>query len=502
MSRPRPDDYRIVGFNTGSVIVGFGFLMLVPFLTAVLRAEWPTAVDFIIGGSLSVLLGYAFRVVSWKPGLSGLGWLHGMVVAAFAWIVAVLLGALPYYLSGHFGSYLDATFDVMSGFTTTGLALVQNLDHAPDGLNMWRHLITYVGGQGMVVLALTFLFSGATSGLFKMYVGEGRDERLEPNIIHTARAIWVISLVWLAVGTLALWIVGLAIGMPPLRAFFQGMWVFMAAWSTGGFAPQTQNILYYHSAVYEAVTLVLMIAGSLNFALHYAVWNGRRREIYRNIETTTMFATMTGLTALCLVGLAQLGVYPDVMALLRKGFYVIVSGHTGTGFATIYGRQFALEWGNLAMAAATIAMLMGGSACSTAGGFKGLRTGMIFKSFIQDIRRLVMPETAVVVQKFHHGRDILITDTAVRSAMLIVLLYIFTWLIGTLGGVAAGYAMVDSMFESASVTGNVGLTSGVLSPSMPSALKVLYIGMMWVGRLEFMSVMSLGAFIAAAIRGR
>lgn len=500
--KPRLDDYRVIGYYTGSVVIGVGLLMAIPLVTAVLRGEWSIAVDFLIGGALAVSVGYAFRLACWTPGLRRMEWIHGLVVAAFSWLVAMALAAVPYRLSGHYVSYLDAMFDVMSGFTTTGLVLIQDLDHASDGINMWRHLITYVGGQGMVVLALSFLPSGMTSGLFKMYVGEAKDERLLPNVIHTARAIWAISLIWLLIGTAAQTAAGLAIGLRPLRAFLHGLWVFMAGWSTGGFAPQTQNVLYYHSALYELVTFVVFVVGSFNFALHYAVWTGNRREIYRNIETVSMYVTVTVLTALGLIGLARVGVYPDVMSLLRKGFYLIISGHTTTGFMTVYGRQFALEWGNLAMLAITLAMLFGGSACSTAGGFKGLRIGIIFKAFLQDVRKLVMPESAVVVQKFHHIKDSVLSDATVRSAMLIVLLYIATFAIGTLGGVASGYDAVSSMFESASVTGNVGLTSGITSPAMPSALKVLYIWIMWAGRMEFMSVLGLGAFIAAAIRGR
>ncbi len=502
ISRPKLDDYRIVGYYTGSVTIGVGLLMAIPLITSLLRSEWSVANDFLLSGALAIAVGYAFRLVCWRPRLPGMSWMHGLVVSAFAWLVAMIVGAVPYYLSGHYASFLDSTFDVMSGFTTTGLVLLQDLDHVSDGVNMWRHVITYVGGQGMVVLALTFLFSGMTSGLFKMYVGEGKDERLEPNVIHTAKAIWQISLIWLAAGTLALWLAGLAIGMQPVRAFLHGLWVFMAAWSTGGFAPQSQNILYYHSSLYEILTFILFVVGSFNFALHYAVWNGRKREIYRNIETSAMFVTVSALTAVTLIGLTRWGVYPNIMSLLRKGFYLLISGHTTTGFMTIYSRQFALEWGDMAILAITVAMLFGGSACSTAGGFKGLRIGIIFKALLQDIKKMVMPESAVVVQRFHHGKDVVLTDPTVRAAMTIVVLYVATWVAGTLGGVASGYDMVSSMFEAASVTGNVGLSDGITAPSMPAALKVLYIAIMWAGRMEFTSVLGLGAFAVASFRRR
>ena len=144
-----------------------------------------------------------------------------MVVAAGSWFFGMLLCALPYYLSGNYLSYLDCCFDVMSGLTTTGLVLIQDLDHIANGLNMWRHLLTFIGGQGMVVLALSFLVKGA-NGAYKMYVGEGKDERLMPNAVSTARYIWLISLIYLAVGTLVLWGAGIGAGLSVDRAFLHG----------------------------------------------------------------------------------------------------------------------------------------------------------------------------------------------------------------------------------------------------------------------------------------
>jgi trk system potassium uptake protein TrkH len=263
-------------------------------------SEWSVAVDFAIG------LGAAFSI---GCGMSFVGatrekpaWIHGMVTAAFSWLAVMAIAAIPYRLSGHYQSYLDCMFDVMSGFTTTGLTLIQDLDHVSVGLNMWRHLLTFVGGQGVIVLALTFLVKDAAGG-YKLYVGEGKDERLFPSVLHTARAIWKISLVYLAVGTTALWIAGMAIGLPPVNALLHGLWVYMAAWSTGGFAPMSQNILYYHSGLYETITVVFFILGSFNFALHNAVWSGNRREIYKNIETASFATTMSALLLITCWGL-------------------------------------------------------------------------------------------------------------------------------------------------------------------------------------------------------
>jgi len=245
--RPRAADLKVVGLYTGKVIVGVGLLMLIPLVVSVIFAEWNPAIDFLIGIAACFVFGMLMEVFCQTT--RDLTWAHGLVVAGFSWFTAMILGAIPHWLSGHFASYLDAMFDLMSGYTTTGLYLLQDLDHISHGLNMWRHLLTYAGGQGIVVIALTFLFAG-TAGAYKVYVGEGKDERLLPNVIQTARAIWLVSLSYLVVGSLALWVVGMSLGQAPVRGFLHAVWIFMGAWSTGGFAPQSYNTMYYHSVGY------------------------------------------------------------------------------------------------------------------------------------------------------------------------------------------------------------------------------------------------------------
>jgi trk system potassium uptake protein TrkH len=495
--KPRIHDIQLICYFTGKIIIGIGLLMLIPMVTAGFFGEWTVVFDFIIGLGLALTVGY---LMSYLGGTDHQPtWIHGMVTAAFSWLVAMAVAAVPYVLSGNYLSYLDAMFDVMSGFTTTGMVLIQDLDHVSNGINMWRLLLTFVGGQGMIVMALTFLVKDAAGG-YKLYVGEAKDERLVPSVFNTAKVIWRISLIYLVIGTLALWLAGLYIGLPPVNAFLHGLWIYMSAWSTGGFAPMSQSILYYHSFLYEIITIIIFVIGSFNFALHYAAWTGNRKEVYRNIETVSFAITLTILTLIGCYGLMKLHVYPDTMALFRKGFYQLISGHTTTGFMTIYTRQFIREWGDLALLAIMIAMLFGASACSTAGGFKGLRIGILFRSLIQEMRRLLKPESVVFVQRFHYLKDHILEDKQVRSAALIVILYVFIFALATMVGVLYGYPLLEAAFESASVTGNVGLSIGVVAAAMPDIMKINYIFNMWAGRLEFMAILAMIGFIIAAVK--
>src|SRR3990170_6549623 len=170
--RPKLHDWQIVGLYTGKIIVGVGLLMFVPLVVGLAFREWSASLDFVVGILVAVSVGFGLQLLCRTR--HELNWMHGMVIAAFSWLVAMEVGAVPHYLSGQFGSFLDASFDLMSGYTTTGLYMIQDLDHTSNALNMWRHLLTYAGGQGIIVIALTFLIRG-TSGAFMIYVGEGKD---------------------------------------------------------------------------------------------------------------------------------------------------------------------------------------------------------------------------------------------------------------------------------------------------------------------------------------
>jgi len=497
--RPHIDDIKNIGYYLGKIILGLGLTMFVPVIIGLAFGEANPALDFLISIEITLLFGLILTKLCFTE--KDLNWMQGMIVVSLAWLVAMVLGAIPLYLSGHWKSYLDVCFDTMSGFATTGLTLVQDLDHLSYTHNIWRHLIMFIGGQGVVIVALSFFVKGF-SGAFKMYVGEARDERVLPNVIHTARFIWLVSIVYLILGTLALGIVGILNGMKTINAFFHGACIFMAAFDTGGFAPQSQNMLYYHSLPFEVITITIMLLGAINFKLHYHIWTGNFKEILKNIETRTLFITIMLTFFIAAIGLSKLGTYPKAILLFRKGFYQLISGHTGTGYMTIYARQFINEWGNLALVAITCAMALGGSTCSTTGAIKMLRLGIIFKALKEDLKRIILPERAIVVQKFHHIKDIFLEDKQARSAMMITIAYLSLYGLGAIVGMLFGYPFLDSLFESTSAAANVGLSCGITNTSMPALLKITYIFQMWAGRLEFMSVFTLMGVFIAAIKGK
>jgi trk system potassium uptake protein TrkH len=497
--RPQIKDFRIIGFYLGKVTIGLALFMVVPVLVSLFAKEWNPFYDFVNSFLFSLILGLGLYVLCYTR--EGPRWSHGMIIASFSWVVAAFVCALPLFLSGHYRSFLDAYFEAMSGLTTSGLTLTEDMSHMAYSHNLWRHLIMFIGGQGIVVVALS-LFVQGVSGAFRLYVGEARDERVLPNIRQTARFIWKVSFVYLIFGTTLLTGAAFYDGIPFWKALFHGACIFMAAFDTGGFAPYEQSLIYYHSFLFEIFVMIIMILGAINFRLHYAIWSGQRKEIWRNFEIQTMTISIFCLFFLVALGLSKTNVYPSAMVLFRKGFFQLISAHTGAGHATIYAGQFFREWGSLAIFALIFAMALGGCISSTTGGIKAFRVGAIFKAFASDTKQYVSPEAAVFVEKIHHIRDMILTDKQMRSACLITLAYTLMFFFGAIVGMICGYPFAESLFESVSATGNVGLSCGITAISMPVVLKLTYIIQMWAGRLEFVSVLVLFGFAYAVLRGK
>ena len=496
--RPDASDLRLIGLYTGRVLTGVGVTMLLPAALGLVLQEWNEAAGFVIGACLALLPGLAAEHL--LETRAEAQWHHGMVVAALSWLLAAFFAAVPLYLSGHYGGFLDAYFDAMSGFATAGLAVINDLDHLADSVNLWRHVLQFMGGQGLVLIMLSF-FAG-TGGAVGMYAGEAREDKIMPNVVRTSRFIWRVALTWLAVGGSALCIALLVAGLPFDRAVFHAVTLFMAAFDTGGFAPTSASIGLYHSVSVELVISVLMVAGGLSFALHYQLWQRQTSAFVRTTEVRLFALSMVGLFAVAAVGLLRFGSYESLEALLRRGLFHIVSAHTGTGFNSVPGRLFATGWGTLAPAAVVAAMGLGAMAGSTAGGIKMIRVALALLVLRGRITSLVLPAAAVTVETYHSGTRRILRERVARAALLVLLLFLALYLLGALAAMFYGYAFDQAMFESTSAAAAVGLSVGLVSPGAPAPLKAVYIFQMWIGRLEFIAVFALFGFCWSLLRGR
>ncbi|HWH31803.1 MAG TPA: potassium transporter TrkG, partial [Egibacteraceae bacterium] len=466
--RPDRTDFRLIGFYTGRVVGGVGLAMLVPTVLAFALGEHSDGFGFLIGASVALIAGSLGTLLLRTR--APLRTTHGLATVALAWLVAPLPAAIPFILSGHYASFLDAYFEAMSGFATIGLTLANDLDHMSVSVNLWRHLTHFLGGQGIVIVVLT-IFAAGGGHVGSLYTGEGREEKIVPNVISTARFIWKVALVYGLLGTTLLWVAMLFAGLQPLSALYHAASAFMASFDTGGFAVMSSSAAFYRSPAVELVLIVLMLAGAFSFALHYQLWRGRQSELYRNIETRTMALSILMLFTFALIGLARTGTFEHWSELFRHGFFQIVSGHTSTGLGTVPGRLFLTDWGMLAPAMLVTAMAIGGMAGSTAAGIKAIRVGVVLKGLRADIRRVLLPEHAAVVETFHSTTKRILRAEQVRQASMLLVLFVLMYLLGGLLGLFYGYDMRLALFESTAAGSGAGFSVGVVRPALEWPIK-------------------------------
>lgn len=492
-------DLRVVGHYLGTLILFFGVLMLVPFATALVFQEWEPAARYLVSIGIALIVGSALRFLRIEPGR--LSRRQALTVTGFAWVVLGLIASIPLFFSGHYATYLDAVFDGVSGLTTTGASVIVDLDHLSYADNMFRFAMHMLGGLGLIVVALSFGLFGRGGGA-SLFSSEGRSEHVVPNVVQTTQFIAGITVEIVAVSTVIIGSICFLAGMEPSRAVLQALWLSISAFVTGGFAPMSQSIMYYHSAVIEFVIMVLMILGTISFVVYAEVWKGRVGTFFRDIETRTMVIWVGIMTVVMTASLVAGPLFSDLPALLRRGLFMVVSAFTTTGFQVVTSNQLTSAFTSGAFLTLALIMAVGGSAGSTAGGIKFSRVGIIFKSMVATIKEALAPDSARVVVAYNHvGRRVL-TPEIVKEAMTVFILFVVTYVVGALVGIAHGYEATQAIFESVAMTSNGGITTGLATPGMPMSLELFYIFQMWAGRLEFVTLLALMVEIVASFLPR
>ena len=488
-------DLRVIGHYLGTLILFSALVMAVPLLVALIFQEWEPAARYLFSIGVALTAGALLRFLRVEPGR--LNRRQALAVTGTAWIILALFASVPLYFSGHYVTYLDALFDGVSGLTTTGAAVIQDLNHLSNADNMFRFMLHLLGGLGLIVVALSIGLFGKRAGA-SLYSSEGRSEHVVPNVVQTTQFIAGITVEIVAVATVIIGSICLLAGMEPSRAILQALWLSISAFVTGGFAPMSQSIMYYHSAVIEFVIMVLMILGTISFVVYAEVWKGRVGTFFRDIETRTMLIWVGIMTVVLTASLAAGPLFSDLPALLRRGLFMVVSAFTTTGFQVVTSNQLTTAFTSGAFLTLALIMAVGGSAGSTAGGIKFSRVGIIFKSMVATIKEALAPDSARVVVAYNHvGRRVL-SPEIVKEAMTVFILFVVTYVVGALVGIAHGYEATQAIFESVAMTSNGGITTGLATPGMPMSLELFYIFQMWAGRLEFVTLLALMVEVAAS----
>lgn len=492
-------DIRVIGHYLGMLVLFSALLMIVPLITAIIFQEWEPASRYLYSIGIALIIGTLLRLLRIQPGK--LNRQQALAVVGLAWIVLGFLCSIPLFKSGHYLTYLDALFDGVSGLTTTGATLIVDLDHLSYADNMFRFMMHLLGGLGLIVVALSLgIFGKGISA--SLFTSEGRSEHVLPNVVQTTKFIAQVTAWFITTATILIFILMLLYGIEPARAFLQSLWVSISAFVTGGFTPMQQSILYYQSFPIELLLMIVMLLGSISFVIYSQVIHGRVDEYFKDLETKTYVIWLAAMIIVFSASLSAAPLFADLPSMIRRGTFMVIAASTTTGFSVITTNQLVSVLTSGAFFTIALIMAVGGGAGSTAGGIKVFRVGVIAKSIVSTLKEAVSPDSATVVVSYYHvGRRIL-SSNLVKEAMTIFILYVITYTIGAVVGIAHGFDAQQAIFESVAMTSNGGLTAGLATSGMPASLEIFYIFQMCVGRLEFITLLAFVAQVVATIMPR
>ena len=464
--------YRAIFGYTGLVCLISGLALLLPLIALIFYPEeLSLAWGFLVPGIILCVLGLIlWRSLAPKKATS-LTLQEGAVIVVLSWLVAIVVGTVP-LMTIQGLNFTQAMFESTSGWTTTGLSVV-DVTKASRLILLYRSTIELFGGAGLAIITLSAIAGPSGSGLAS---AEGRTEQLVPNVRRSAKLVLGIYLGYIIVGTIALDLAGMS--------FFDAINHSFAAVSTGGFSTRPESIGYWDNTAVEVVTNVLMIVGAFNFVTSYMLLTGKFKSVMRNGEIRLQFFLYVLCSIVLLFGVV-LPLYPNLGKAIRVSIFETITALSTTGFSTVgYTDWIGLGWLIL-----ILLMLIGGGSGSTAGGIKQMRVYILYRALMWEIRQMLMPAGTVNEAHIWEGdkRKFLQNDQ-VKQISIFVFLYLMIFGIGSAIIAAHGYTLQESLFEYASAMGTVGLSVGVTAAdAAPGLLWAETVGM-FLGRLEFFTV--------------
>ena len=474
---------RLIGHVLGTLILFMGAAMTLP-LGWSLYYEAPDRSAFLAAGLVSAALGLALRL--W--GRSGvrvhdeaLHQKEALVVVGLGWLVASLVAALPLAWSGSFPSLTDAFFEATSGLTTTGATVLTEIEAQPPGVLFWRSFLHWLGGMGIIVLAIAILPRLELGGmqLLRAEASGTANERLRPRLRNAARLVLFIYLGLSALEALLL----LARGLSLFDALIQTFGTI----ATAGFSNYNASIAAFQDPVVEVIIGVFMILAGTNFALHYrAILQGRKLNAYRDPEFRAYVGSMAVLALLLTLILARSGARLGEAA--RHGLFQAIAIVTTTGFTSTDYTQ----WPEAAQLLILLAMFIGGSAGSTSSSIKVVRWVIVGRYVRREIIQLLHPKAVLPIRL----GDRTLSEETVRGAVGFVLLYLAVFAAATVVLALSGLDAVTAASAAAACLGNIGPGLGPIGPSGSYAafapgVKWLLSLLMIAGRLEIYTLLVL-----------
>ncbi|WP_128476419.1 TrkH family potassium uptake protein [Halorussus pelagicus] len=496
-------DWRASCSLVGTVVKWLAVAMFFPLALAVFYGDGVTT--FVASMALAVGVGWSLERLDDDPDL---GAREGFLMVALTWLAVSIIGATPYVIAGQgtIAQPVNALFESMSGFTTTGATVMKNIgfeDHS-RALMMWRQQTQWLGGMGIVVLAVAILPELSVGGAQLMEAeapGPGIT-KLTPRIAETARALWKAYLGITALEMALLYGLHL-VGLAPEMTLYQSVAHGFTTMATGGFSPAARSIEYFSAAV-QWLIIPFMVAAGTNFALFWHALNGEAEVFGKDTEFrfyAGVLATFSGLAAILLFTGAGMAETPTIGPLsgnlekaVRHAMFQVVSLVTTTGYASMDFNT----WSSSAQFVLFVTLFVGGSAGSTGGAIKIVRWLVILKSLKRELFTTIHPEAVRPVRLGGRSLD----ERAVRGIYAFTLLYLVIFFVAAMlvyfdaARVGLDLIALDAMSATAATLGNIGPGFGIVGPMnnyipFPSTTKLFMVFLMWIGRLEILPVLVL-----------
>jgi trk system potassium uptake protein TrkH len=469
--------WRHIFKAVGILTLFLGLTMIFPLLCALYYGD-NSVVPISVSMGITVTAGLVVSAALKSRKIEHISQREGMAIVTLAWVFVGLFSALPFYISGEFGSFVDCFFESISGFTTTGASILTNVEAVSRGLLFWRSFIQWLGGMGIIVLGIAILPFLGIGGmqLYKAEVPSPVPDKLRPRIRDTATILWKVYALFSLLQVVLLVIGGISLFDALCHAF--------TSMPTGGFSTKNASVAYFDSVYIDMVIWFFMFLAGINFSLHYQLIRGKPLAFWKDAECRFFIGTIALLTFVIAMDLFG-SVYDTMGEALRYGSFQLMSILTTTGYATADYEQ----WPAMSQLILLLCMFLGASAGSTGGGVKCIRIMLCFKYCYKELFSLVHPRAVTHVKL--QGKTV--PDDVMHSVMGFLALYmgIFAFCSVVLAGF--GVDFVTAFGAVAGTLGNIGPGFGMVGPvenyaMIPDSGKWLLIWCMLLGRLEIYTV--------------
>lgn len=485
-------NYKIIFHFFGLLLLCNGGFMLLSAIVSLIAKDGAT-LNISLAGVLVLLVGL-FVMIFTRRHKKEMNKREGYIVVTFGWIVMALSGTLPYMFTGAIPSFTNAFFETISGFTTTGSTILNDIEILPEGILFWRSLTHWIGGMGIIVLAVAILPLLGIGGM-QLFAAEAPGpsaDKLHPRITDTAKRLWLIYFGYTAAETILLKLAGMS--------FFDAVNHAMCTLSTGGFSTKNTSLAHWNGQpIIQYIVIIFMFLAGTNFVLSYFAFKGKIQKIIRDEEFKVyirFIVIFTAIAALIIYFRADVSVssisHPMVWgegeSAFRHALFQVLAIITTTGFVTA---DFTL-WTPFLMVFFFGLMFLGGSAGSTAGGMKIVRHLITIRNGFIEFKRTLHPNAVLPVRYNKKA----VSGDIVFNILAFFVLYMLSFIIGALGFSMMGLDFESAIGVAASSLGNVGPALGEFGPvdnfyNMPSIGKWWCSFLMLIGRLELFTVLIL-----------